>query len=256
VDSSQQVQALRTLSTLATDCTDPANFLSGLVLRVLQPLGTRVSSLARLNGDGSLQVLATYGSAGQPLTQAERISLWAETPVSDAVRDGLIIHRTWDEALERYPFLDGFDITGMDVLGVPVIARGSTIGGLGFLFDANPNPPDTTGFWEIVAAMCAQVMRLTTHEMRIAELATFGTGDGLSPRQLRILHLIAEGRTNAQIGEIMRFGTSTIGHHTMEIFRFFGVRTRAEAVAAAKERGLLQTSDPGGSELASEIVEC
>lgn len=244
---------LRILSTLAADTTDPEAFLAGLALRVLQPFCTRVTSLARLERDGCLQVLATYGSAEQPLTQADRISIWAHTPLSDAVREGRITYRPWNEARRHYPYLEDLGITDMHVLTLPVVARGSTIGGLGVLLDTDPELPQTQEFWDIVAAMCAHVLRLTTD--RGGNLAADAAPDELSARQLRILHLIADGKTNVQIGEIMRFGTSTIGHHTMEIFRFLGVRTRTEAVAAARARGLLADHDPGLAELASEIVE-
>jgi DNA-binding CsgD family transcriptional regulator len=61
----------------------------------------------------------------------------------------------------------------------------------------------------------------------------------LSPRQLRILHLLAEGLTNPQIAARIGFSDSTVRQETMAIYRFLGADGRREAVHIAGLRGLL-----------------
>jgi LuxR family maltose regulon positive regulatory protein len=61
----------------------------------------------------------------------------------------------------------------------------------------------------------------------------------LSPRELEVLHLIAQGLSNNEIGERLFLALSTIKGHNREIFGKLGVQRRTEAVARAREIGLL-----------------
>jgi DNA-binding NarL/FixJ family response regulator len=54
----------------------------------------------------------------------------------------------------------------------------------------------------------------------------------LSHRERQILGLLREGRTNAEIAEILILAESTIKSHLSSIFAKFGVHSRKEAVAA------------------------
>ena len=65
-------------------------------------------------------------------------------------------------------------------------------------------------------------------------------GEGaLSPRERQVLALVAGGRTNAQIAEDLGVGGETVKTLVARVFAKLGVRRRAEAVAAAHDRGLL-----------------
>lgn len=61
----------------------------------------------------------------------------------------------------------------------------------------------------------------------------------LSKRELEVLNLIAEGKTNAQIGESLFVSESTIKTHTSNLFSKLGVSRRTEAIIKAKDLGLL-----------------
>ncbi len=61
---------------------------------------------------------------------------------------------------------------------------------------------------------------------------------GLTDRELEVLRLIAEGRTNRQIGEQLFITTKTASAHVSHILSKLGVRNRAEAGAAAHRLGL------------------
>ena len=65
---------------------------------------------------------------------------------------------------------------------------------------------------------------------------------GLTDRELEVLRLIAEGRTNRQIGEQLFITTKTASAHVSHILTKLGVTNRAEAGAAAHRLGL--TSAP------------
>jgi LuxR family maltose regulon positive regulatory protein len=61
----------------------------------------------------------------------------------------------------------------------------------------------------------------------------------LSQRELEVLRLIAQGLSNREIGERLFLALSTVKGHTRIIFGKLQVQRRTEAVARARELGLL-----------------
>ena len=61
----------------------------------------------------------------------------------------------------------------------------------------------------------------------------------LSPREREVLRLVAAGSTNKEIAATLGVGDETVKTTLGRAFAKLGVRRRAEAVAAAHERGLL-----------------
>jgi PAS domain S-box-containing protein len=57
----------------------------------------------------------------------------------------------------------------------------------------------------------------------------------LTPRQTEVLHLLEHGRSTKQIAEELHVSTETVRNHVRELLRAFGVSTRLEAVAAARQ---------------------
>jgi DNA-binding NarL/FixJ family response regulator len=62
----------------------------------------------------------------------------------------------------------------------------------------------------------------------------------LSPRELRVMALVAEGRTNEQIARVLGLSLSTIKAELSTIFAKLGATDRASAVAACFRRGILR----------------
>jgi DNA-binding NarL/FixJ family response regulator len=81
---------------------------------------------------------------------------------------------------------------------------------------------------------------------RVAPPKTNGNGNGhddkasLSPREREILTLLAEGRTQSQIASTLVISSKTVATHIQHILAKLGVHTRAQAVAAAFQRGLVE----------------
>jgi LuxR family maltose regulon positive regulatory protein len=61
----------------------------------------------------------------------------------------------------------------------------------------------------------------------------------LSTRELEVLQLIAQGRSNGEIGDKLYLALSTVKGHNRVIFGKLGVQRRTEAVARARQLGLL-----------------
>jgi DNA-binding NarL/FixJ family response regulator len=65
---------------------------------------------------------------------------------------------------------------------------------------------------------------------------------GLTPRELEVLRLLAEGRSNKVIGKTLFVSEVTVKSHVQSIFRKLHVLSRTEAVAVALHKGLLRSS--------------
>jgi DNA-binding CsgD family transcriptional regulator/tetratricopeptide (TPR) repeat protein len=64
-------------------------------------------------------------------------------------------------------------------------------------------------------------------------------GAGLTPREREVLALVAEGRTNRQIGERLYISQKTASVHVSRLLAKLGASTRGEAAAIARRSGLL-----------------
>lgn len=61
----------------------------------------------------------------------------------------------------------------------------------------------------------------------------------LTPRELQVLTLVAEGNSNRVIGFTLELSEATVKSHLVHIYDKLGVRSRTSAVAAARELGYL-----------------
>jgi DNA-binding NarL/FixJ family response regulator len=64
-------------------------------------------------------------------------------------------------------------------------------------------------------------------------------GDALSEREREVLRLVADGRSNKEIGRALSISERTARFHVTSILNKLGASTRAQAVALAGQRGLL-----------------
>jgi DNA-binding CsgD family transcriptional regulator len=93
--------------------------------------------------------------------------------------------------------------------------------------------------------------RATAHELGagplLEDLRAIGStpsraaagSDALTPREQEILGLVAEGRSNGEIGKRLFISTKTVSVHVSNILAKLGAAGRTEAAAIARRRGLL-----------------
>jgi DNA-binding NarL/FixJ family response regulator len=62
----------------------------------------------------------------------------------------------------------------------------------------------------------------------------------LTPRELEVLRLLAEGKPNKLIGTAMSITEVTVKSHVQSVFKKLNVLSRTEAIAVANRRGLLR----------------
>jgi LuxR family maltose regulon positive regulatory protein len=61
----------------------------------------------------------------------------------------------------------------------------------------------------------------------------------LTDRELSVLRLLASELSQREIGDELYVSLNTVKTHTRNVFRKLGVSTRGDAVARARESGLL-----------------
>jgi DNA-binding CsgD family transcriptional regulator/tetratricopeptide (TPR) repeat protein len=106
---------------------------------------------------------------------------------------------------------------------------------------------DLTGAREV-----ADLARATAHQLgaqpMLDALRALGTSpvrsdaggtDALTPRETEILALVADGRSNGEIGKQLFISAKTVSVHVSNILAKLGASGRTEAAAIARRRGLL-----------------
>ncbi len=97
--------------------------------------------------------------------------------------------------------------------------------------------PDYTG--RLLAAWDAE-RQLSVRESPLGIARAFVALDApLSERELEILRLIAQGYSNREVSEHLFLAVDTIKGHNSSTYAKLGVQRRTEAVARARELGLL-----------------
>jgi LuxR family maltose regulon positive regulatory protein len=74
---------------------------------------------------------------------------------------------------------------------------------------------------------------------RMARSLQAGLAEPLTDRELEVLRLLAAGRRNRQIADQLVAELDTVKKHVSHIFRKLSASNRAQAVAHARELGLL-----------------
>ena len=121
--------------------------------------------------------------------------------------------------------------TDRDVL--PAIKAGAT----GYLLKDAPRD-------ELIRAVRAahrgqSVLAPTVASTLVGLAGNRGPENNLSPREVEVLKLVAEGDTNQVAARKLLVSETTIKTHLLHIYTKLGVRDRASAVAAAYKRGLI-----------------
>ena len=69
-------------------------------------------------------------------------------------------------------------------------------------------------------------------------------GSALSPREIEVLQLVADGLSNATISKRIHLSQATVKSHLVHIYTKLNVDSRTAAVAAAHQQGLIRRSRP------------
>jgi DNA-binding CsgD family transcriptional regulator len=85
---------------------------------------------------------------------------------------------------------------------------------------------------EVREVLVPAPVAFTRDELKVAEL-------GLTPRELEVLELIAQGLSNKEIADRAFVSENTVKTHSSRVFDKLGARRRTQAVQIAKELRLI-----------------
>jgi DNA-binding CsgD family transcriptional regulator len=77
----------------------------------------------------------------------------------------------------------------------------------------------------------------------------------LSDREREVLGLICEGKSDADMSEILQLSPNTVRNHIMALFRKIGVKRRTAAIIWARERGIVRLSDVAPGKRRSPLTQ-
>jgi DNA-binding CsgD family transcriptional regulator len=238
---------------LALDRNDPSEALE-LADRYLRrfPDSTRVERSAGLEiAIKALALLGEYERAAEELAELREIAVRAGTrPLLAAVRssEGALAVARSDHNAARRSFEDALDVlAATDARFETARVRldlAATLDALGRQDQARREIEAALGAFDEIGAD-GERARAATMLGKLRK--TPGNSDAdmagtplaaLSPRELEVLSLVAEGRTNHEIAERLVLSEHTVNRHVANILRKLGLPSRAAAASLAGRYGL------------------
>jgi DNA-binding NarL/FixJ family response regulator len=150
----------------------------------------------------------------------------------------------------RMPRVDGAHATARIVSEVPGtrvivlttydtdadIVRAVEAGAAGYLLKDSPRGELASA---VRAAARGETVLAPPVAARLVNRIRRPTVDALTARETDVLRLVAQGLTNAEIGQALFIGEATVKSHLLKIFTKLDVDDRTRAVTVAMERGIL-----------------
>ena len=113
-------------------------------------------------------------------------------------------------------------------------------GASGYLLKAAPQEEILAGIRSVVAGETVLAPSIAAKLVRrVRADASTPAPPALSPRELDVLRLVADGRSNPEIARALHIGEATVKTHLIHVFEKLGVNDRTRAVTRAMELGLL-----------------
>ncbi|WP_136709685.1 response regulator transcription factor [Agromyces sp. H66] len=112
-------------------------------------------------------------------------------------------------------------------------------GASGYLLKAAPQDEILEGVRSVVAGETVLAPSIAAKLVSRVRSAAASVGPALSPRELEVLRLVADGRSNPEIARDLFIGEATVKTHLLHVFEKLDVSDRTRAVTRAMELGLL-----------------
>ncbi|WP_353815914.1 response regulator [Agromyces sp. SYSU T00266] len=115
-------------------------------------------------------------------------------------------------------------------------------GASGYLLKAAPQEEILAGIRSVAAGetvLAPSIAAKLVARVRTGATAAAAPSPALSPRELEVLRLVADGRSNPEIARALHIGEATVKTHLIHVFEKLEVGDRTRAVTRAMELGLL-----------------
>ncbi len=220
-----------------------------LVLSTFHESQPRTALISVFDSSGSVSAAGSFGFAPDVVRALRRLSLWDRSPAVDAIRDGApVVHDDRQALIAAYPGLGNHDSLLHPTIAWPLAIGSQRLGSLQMQFAEPFARESIEGVFTAIAPLLGLYVSLRStvpnghvpdgEATRVIHQEKDPDAE-LTPRQMRILHLLADGMTNPQIAARIGYSDSTVRQETMAIYRHLGAEGRRDAVHIAGLRGLL-----------------
>jgi DNA-binding CsgD family transcriptional regulator len=190
----------------------------------------RVAGAYAVAEERAYQALAVASEPPQPMTLLATHRLLGELHTARGNEDRARQHLTESLALAdacQAPFERALTLVALAELA---LAGGDKAA-------ARPLLSDARAICEPLRALPA-LERVAALEAHLVTASKPRYPAGLTPREVEVLRLVAEGLTDAEVAERLFLSPRTIGQHLRSIYNKLGVSSRTAATRFAVERGL------------------
>jgi DNA-binding CsgD family transcriptional regulator len=198
----------------------------------------------------ALTIIGTSGITERTVQRYQELPLNIDTPMGRAFLDSEIVTTSITEMVDEYPAVhmdseiwsEQVERSGNQIIVcAPIVSNGQAVGAFNFyLPPENPLGPSDFSFTQGLSALLGMWL---THPQTKSGLPIepldekLDTTLILSHRQLEILGLVAQGRSNAAIAVCLGYSQSTVKQELQKAMRALRVNDRLEAANRALELG-------------------
>ena len=235
---------------------EPHAACTALMRGPLSPLAVNIGSLWAQYEFTELQLIGSYQFSSTMVRRYGSLPMNVDVPIVRCVVTGEMGIDDLHTITEKFPVL-AIDSSIWESLtstneanylvSVPLYASGITVGSFGFL--SAQSRQFIEDYEPIISSLASALALWITHPRMQAHVQTTGFSGAftdflhLTPRQVQILLLVEEGKSNASIAHSLGYSLSTVKQELRRTLNALRVEKRLEAVTRARELGLL--ADPG-----------
>lgn len=218
----------------------------------LRPLAATASAVYQAPVPEELALIGAFGMPDVTWQKYSSISVAAPLTTCRTFRENRIIMRSgatsgsWFADDERRVLQDAIRTPAGEppfIITVPLAVKGLPIG---VLCVHTPPRDDLTTVEDRQLRGTAAALALWLYMHQVSEhsrtrhpLPEPSPHVRITDRQVRILELVAQGRSAREIGEALQYSESTVKKDLMRLMSFLNVRDREAAIIRAREIGLL-----------------
>lgn len=196
------------------------------------------SFMLEIGREGELKLLGFYGASPDIVGLSETpLTVFTDHPASESIRTNSMIVTRFQEDL------DSVLSSKLKLVAWPIHADSRTIGSLIALVETNGESSDETieyleAISEVIGSAVGRRLKSRYQTRSSQKKSAIQKSDShvrreseeLTDRQILILRLIAEGRTNGDIAEILGYSESLIRQETIRIYASLACNGRSDAI--------------------------
>jgi DNA-binding NarL/FixJ family response regulator len=228
---------------------DIDELLQSFCLRDIAARRLLASFFLQVSQEGKLELLGFFGASPDSVGLTEQsLSVFSDHPAASSIRTNSMVWVSWK------PEIVADFSTKLELVAWPIHSSARTVGALLTLMESKAAGDEEViecleAFSEVVGSALVRKLDISpkngnnriSHNQTSAAPAN-NHGKPLTERQLLILKLIAEGRTNGDIADALGYSESLIRQETIRIYASLGCNGRSDATEFYK-KNLLRNNE-------------